>query len=55
MGKMLAPWTNDQGEACCIKSVDVDNGYIHYGGAYDWAMEGRESWLMYVFEIPWVQ
>ena len=55
MGKMLAPWTNDQGEACCIKSVDVDNGYIHYGGAYDWAMEGREGWLMYVFESPWVR
>lgn len=54
MGNMLAPWTNEQGEACCMKNVDVDNGYTYYTGPYDWAMEGREGWLMYVFESPWV-
>ena len=37
-----------------MKNVDVDNGYTYYTGPYDWAMEGREGWLMYVFESPWV-
>ena len=55
MGKMLAPWTNGLGEACCVKNVDVDNGSTYYSGSYDSAMEGHEGWLMYVFGTPWVR